>query len=350
MKNTHLNHVEDLIILEGFDGACKAINTLNNLRKHKITTKVDGSPSFIIGIDPFDGIFFVATKSLFNKIPILFKSIEEIETEKNEKLRPILKELYIHFNNLLSGVYQGDFLFSKTDLKEITIDNKLYTVFHPNTLAYAVNEKISANIGVVFHTKYTGDSIETLTANQLIDQSHLKQDNVWLFDTKTVYTDNLEIGLKIPDSDWLLNEPTLQNYALMFINSIVKQYDNFDQLNSDMFIDFLKLKYKQLISTKKTEPTIKKYESELAVLIDLISSSNINHIFNFVSKLSAFKNRIIETLDLNQQINSFYIDATCYHKTGPEGYVVSTKTCLVKLVNRFKFSKLNFSSEIKRGW
>ena len=74
-KNTHMEHVEDLIFNEGVTGTRKAINFLRDLRdmlagnaKSKVTATVkwDGAPAIFAGTDPSDGKFFVATKGIFN--------------------------------------------------------------------------------------------------------------------------------------------------------------------------------------------------------------------------------------------------------------------------------------------
>ena len=72
-KNVHLEHVEDLVYNEGYVGAQKALNYMENLRKMfaigegspvKVTVKWDGAPAIICGTDPADGKFFVGTKSV----------------------------------------------------------------------------------------------------------------------------------------------------------------------------------------------------------------------------------------------------------------------------------------------
>ena len=87
-KNTHMEHVEDLIFNEGVTGTRKAINFIRDLRnmlagnaKSKVTATVkwDGSPAIFAGIDPRDGKFFVAKKGLFNKNPEVYKTNGDID-------------------------------------------------------------------------------------------------------------------------------------------------------------------------------------------------------------------------------------------------------------------------------
>ena len=76
-KNTHLEHLEDDIFNDGYSGALNGINFLNSLvdmlttgkggNNTKVTVKWDGAPAVICGTDPESDMFFVGTKSVFNK-------------------------------------------------------------------------------------------------------------------------------------------------------------------------------------------------------------------------------------------------------------------------------------------
>ena len=87
-KNLHLEHLEDEIINNGVAGGRAAINFLQSLRDMlsgsarssvNMTVKWDGAPAIFAGIDPSDGKFFVAKKSVFNEKPLLYKSVKEIQ-------------------------------------------------------------------------------------------------------------------------------------------------------------------------------------------------------------------------------------------------------------------------------
>ena len=62
-----------------------------------MTVKWDGAPAIFAGIDPDDGKFFVAKKSVFNVNPKLYKSNEEIDEDLsgtlNSKFKVVLSEL-----------------------------------------------------------------------------------------------------------------------------------------------------------------------------------------------------------------------------------------------------------------
>ena len=73
------------------------------------------------------------------------------------------------------SVYQGDFLFSQEDLQMQNIEGEDLITFKPNTITYAIpahsglGQRIKqAKIGVIFHTKYTGISLQNLKRNSVL--------------------------------------------------------------------------------------------------------------------------------------------------------------------------------------
>ena len=178
-KNLHLEHLEDEILNYGVDGGRAAINFLRSLRDMlagssrssvNMTVKWDGAPAIFAGIDPEDGKFFVAKKSVFNVDPKLYKSNEEIDADLsgtlNDKFKVALQEL----SKLgIKGVLQGDLMFTD-DVETSKIDGKSYYTFQPNTIVYAVpmdsdlGKTINrAKIGIVWHTTYTGDTLQDMS-------------------------------------------------------------------------------------------------------------------------------------------------------------------------------------------
>ena len=82
----HLTHIEDAILLNGSAGIKLATDYMqkvvdsmsSNDASYCVTTKFDGSPALVTGINPENGKFFVGTKSVFNKIIKLAKVILKI--------------------------------------------------------------------------------------------------------------------------------------------------------------------------------------------------------------------------------------------------------------------------------
>ena len=202
-----MEHLEDEIINNGVKGATTAIEFLASLKamlsggksKTNITVKWDGAPAVFAGVNPENGEFFVATKSLFNKTPKINYTVADIDANHgsggpSDKLKVALKYLP---DLGMESIYQGDIMFSKGDLKKTTIDGNSYLTFGPNTITYAVPEDSDlasqmrrSHMGVVWHTKYTGNTIDSLSASFGVDSNiFTKTKNVW-FDDAYVNTAN----------------------------------------------------------------------------------------------------------------------------------------------------------------
>jgi hypothetical protein len=76
--NTHLTHLEELVLTQGPKGfemakrfLLQLLETLKGNSKSSVQTSVkwDGAPAIFAGINPENGKFFVGTKSIFNKVP-----------------------------------------------------------------------------------------------------------------------------------------------------------------------------------------------------------------------------------------------------------------------------------------
>ena len=190
-KNLHLEHLEDEIINFGVDGGRAAINFLRSLRDMlagasrssvNMTVKWDGAPAIFAGIDPSDGKFFVAKKSVFNVNPKLYKTEKEIDDDLSGTLNSKFKVALSEFSKLgIQGVLQGDLLWTD-DIETETIDNQKYYTFQPNTIVYAapVNSDLGrtfarSKIGIVWHTTYKGKELQDMTASFGADISKLKR-------------------------------------------------------------------------------------------------------------------------------------------------------------------------------
>ena len=77
-------------------------------------TKWDGAPSVVCGTDPQTGMFFVGTKSVFNKNdPKFCYSEEQIDGWYEGDLAEKLKFSLRYFSTAdIQGVVQGDLLFT----------------------------------------------------------------------------------------------------------------------------------------------------------------------------------------------------------------------------------------------
>ena len=219
-KNVHLEHLEDLIFNKGYAGAVEAVNYVESLRgmlaegtgtTTKLTVKWDGSPAVICGIDPADGKFFVGTKSVFAKAnPRRCKKDADVDAFYADKpeLADMLKSALHYLPKLgIGGVVQGDLMFTPGKVTTVNVNGEDCYVFTPNTITYAVpvnshlGQRIAqAKLGIIFHTSYEGDSIDTMTAKFGVNVSAYNQTNDVWFDDAT-YKDYTGIASLTPSEN-----------------------------------------------------------------------------------------------------------------------------------------------------
>ena len=145
----HLEHLEDEMLNYGVEGCKAAVGFLQELRKMLgcdnstgyMQTKWDGAPSIVCGKDPANGLFFVGTKSVFNKTEpkICYTESDVDRFEYKGDLAEKLKMSLQYFRNLgITGVIQGDLMFTASTVKKENVHGeKLYT-FRPNTITYGI--------------------------------------------------------------------------------------------------------------------------------------------------------------------------------------------------------------------
>ncbi len=390
-KNTHMTHIEDKVLYGGVDGTRQAIFALRSLRdmlagssKGKVSVKWDGAPAVFCGIDPSDGKFFVAKKGRFNKNPKVYKTDADIDADTSGDLNAKLKDALRYLPELgIKGVIQGDFLFGKGDVSTKTIDGEKYSVFHPNTIAYAVpydqaKEVRSAKIGIVWHTTYTGSEFESMKASYGVDVSKLKKSkNVWSQDamlrdvtkatmserdTKEVNKLLTQIGPLFKQTSGttlrtLENTPNLAQAIETYNNSFVRAGallpDSRKHVNG--LISNRQAYYKKEIASKKSQRGkdnwIAKMKDEMEFFSDT-NKANLVKMFELQKLIVLVKLKLINSLDKLKSIDTFVKTSNGYKVTGEEGYVAidTLGGDAVKLVDRMEFSYNNFSSDILKGW
>jgi len=396
-KNTHLEHLEDEILNSGVQGARQAINFLRSIRDMlaghskspvNITVKFDGAPAVFAGIDPSDGKFFVAKKGIFNKNPKVYKTNADIDADTSGDLNTKLKLALAELPNLgIKGVIQGDFLYAKEDLKEVNIGDEPYITFHPNTIVYAVpkdselaKEILGSKIGVVWHTRYRGDSFESMSASfgEEIASGLKKVKSVWSVDA--VYKDvsgsatftaeeTAEVTAILSRAGKLFNtikKGTFNSIAenddrlvrmKAFINSKIRQGERIRNTTSfvnDM-ISTMNSYYDGEIDKKKTEAgkkTATAKKDEVMSYFNKTPKSQIVALFDLYNHIIDAKHMIIRKLDKAKRIGTFLKTSDGYKVTEQEGFVAIDQLGknAVKLVDRLEFSKANFSAEYIKGW
>ena len=396
-KNTHMTHIEDLVLDGGVKGARQAILALRSLRDMlsgntkapvDVTVKWDGAPAVFAGIDPTDSQFFVAKKGIFAKNPKVYKNHDDIDADTTGDLN---KKLKLAFDNLkdlgITDVIQGDFMFEKGDLKTEKIDGVQHIVFHPNTIAYAVPKTSAlgkqinaAKIGIVWHTSYSGGSFENMTAEFGTEiASKLKQSkNVWMVDatlrdlsgTATLTKeDTLEISKKLSDAGRIfqkIKSSTLKEIENnKELNLVLNVYNNLKvrkgqritdtKKHANGLIQFVTDRYAKEIDKRSTErgkllQTTKR--DELLSFFSRNNVKNLKNIFDLQNLIVDSKLIIINKLNKLSKIDTFVKTKSGFKVTGVEGFVAIDRTegGAVKLVDRLEFSTNNFSKDIIKGW
>ena len=396
-KNVHMEHIEDSILNGGVNGARQAINYLRSLRDMlagnaprsvKVTVKWDGAPAIFAGKDPSDGKFFVAKKGVFNKNPKVYKTDADIDADTDGDLNAKLKEALKYLPALgIEGVVQGDFLYSKKDIKTVEIDGESYITFHPNTIVYAIPAKselaktiLASNIGVVWHTVYRGATFETMSASfgEEIASDLTKSRNVWAVDAsykdasgtatfnKRETTKITKILSDAGKSFQKIKPETLNNISNNpeflirmkgFINVKVKAGEKIKDPNTfvKQMVDWIYDYYQKDIDKLKTERGKKNKAAKRTEVMSYFSNTpktQIVEMFKMYNLLVDAKHMIIDKLDTAKRIGTFLQTADGYKVTPQEGFVAIDRfgKNAVKLVDRMQFSQANFSPEYIKGW
>ena len=386
-----MTHIEDKVLYGGVDGTRQAINALRGLRdmlagtsKGNVSVKWDGAPAVFCGTDPSDGKFFVAKKGIFNKNPKVYKTNADIDDDTSGDLNAKLKEALRYLPELgIKGVIQGDFLFGNGDVSTKNIDGQKYTVFHPNTIAYAVPYEQSksvrdAKIGIVWHTTYKGSTFETMSASYGVDVSKLKKSkNVWSQDAMlrdvthaTMSKRETEEVTKIlSNAGKLFNQISattlrtlqanpklaqpIETYNNTFVRAGALLPDSKKHVNG--LISNRQAYYKKEIESKKSQRGKDAWIAKMKDEMEFFSDDNrasLEKMFDLQKTLVLAKLKLINSLDKLKTIDTFVKTKDGYKVTGEEGYVAIDKLGgdAVKLVDRMEFSYNNFSSDILKGW
>ena len=392
-KNTHMTHIEELIFLKGVQGTRQAIEFLRDVRnalvsntksRVNITVKWDGAPAIFAGTDPSDGKFFVAKKGIFNKNPKVYKSESEIDVggELGEKF----KTAFRNFKDLgIKGVIQGDLMFTN-DVKSENIQDKSYLTFQPNTIVYAVEKDSAlgkmiskAEIGIVWHTSYTGNSFEDMKAKfgTPIVPKLKKSTKVWMDDatyrdvsgTATFTSDESkkvtsllsDAGSKfrrIParDINDISNNEEFSKLFTTFNNTYVRAGTPFPipKRHIKQFFNWMRARLKKEQSKVKTLATKNKLQLKNNELIQFAirKDGTLQNLLSLMNDIVDAKRMIIDKLNQANRMPMFLRTVNGFKITDQEGFVAidKLKGGAVKLVNRLEFSKANFSPDVLKGW
>ena len=302
MQLKHIEHPEDSILT----GDLSVLNWF--ITESKISLKIDGTPSIVWGTNPESGKFFVGTKSVFNKIKKkINESIEDIE--RNHPDKDLQDKLKACFHNLprTGKIYQGDFIgFGGDDW------------YKPNTIGYLFPHKINHNIIVAPHTVYDvlGNTLLDTVAKPLEHTLFSNYDNVLFVQCNSQYNITDEIREYLAFAKQMAQMVDFVTVAKS--NTIKKTINHCIRVGNDFT------------------------EKELGIISDVHNVDiNLMRLWKLVKNikedaLSVCTNDAwFTTYDDNDEIDG-------------EGYVMWNKYGTFKLVNREKFSRLNFLSS--KSW
>ena len=384
-----MEHLEDEVLNGGVEGTRGAINFLQGLRDMlagssassvDVTVKWDGAPAVFAGTNPENGQFFVGTKGVFAKNAKINYTDTDIDNNHSgglaSKLKVALKELSkVNIN----GVLQGDMMYTSDDLQKETIDGEPYITFQPNTIVYAIPVKsklaakiLSSNMGIVWHTTYSGSTMEDMTASFGVSSGAFSESSsVWQADASfkdhsgsaTMTSTETDSVTKILsqagklfrqiDSNTLAmvaGDPTPKELIKTYNNKMVREGQKISnpKRHTQGVIKFVYDKLKADVDKVKRENTKKEKQRKMDLYVDFFRkhSSDLVKIFALQNFLIDAKLLIVRKLEQVKSIKTLMKTSTGFKVTAPEGFVAidKLKGGAVKLVDRMEFSMQNFNA------
>jgi hypothetical protein len=388
-KRTHLEHIEDIILYDGYQGGQAVVEyfralllTLKGTSSEavKVSVKWDGAPAVVCGVNPDNDRFFVGTKSVFAKnAKINYTKRDIARNHGTDDLGQKLLKCLVHLKKLaIRGVYQGDLLFTDEDITRKNIDGKPNLTFTPNTITYAVPEAsdlgrqiVRAKVGIIFHTTYVGDTLADMNAQAGADVENFVRSNDVFFDNAT-YKD-VSGSAKFTDDEtqyFLQQIDTLENllqrvprnlaalfagnqdfvpYFQMYINAMVKQGEL--PTNSVQFLKgfqkFYADRMQQQIAGLKAQKALQMRQDKIKQMPQFLNKlkAPLQNMLGFYKQVQLMKAIVLKKMNQAQAIGSFQQTDSGLEVTEPEGFVAVDKSGnAVKLVDRLGFSRRNLTA------
>lgn len=388
-KNTHLEHLEDLVFNSGYAGAMAALDYVESLRNMlaegtgtttKLTVKWDGSPAIICGIDPTDSKFFVGTKAVFSKSnPRLCKTPKDVQAFYGDQpdLATVLTSALQYLKKLnIGGVVQGDLMFTPGKVTTVNVNDEDCYVFTPNTITYAVpvNSQLgqhvsAAKIGIIFHTTYSGaDTVGEMTAKFGVNVAGFtKTKDVW-FDDATYKdytgvasltpTENSKISALLTSTHNTIEKIGQQRFDIVLADKefgrMIKPYINkmirsgSHAVEPTVFLkDFIAhyndemMKDIDVVTDRAAQNRVAKIKAREQWIAD--NSNSLIGVLATYKRLIELKALLLHKLQQVESIGTFQKTNDGYKVTAPEGFVaIGHDGGAVKLVDRLAFSRINF--------
>ena len=391
-KRTHLEHIEDIIITDGYEGGKAVLEYFKGLlltlkgtssEAMSVSVKWDGAPAVICGTNPDNGRFFVGTKSVFAKnAKINYTKNDIASNHGTDDLGQKLLKCLVHLKKLnIQGVVQGDLLFTDEDVIRKNIGGKPHLTFTPNTITYAVPEDSDlskqidrAKVGIIFHTTYTGESLADMNAQGGADVTGFTKSNDVFFDNATYkdvsgsakFTDaeTKQFYNGIEKLEGLLNNvprnlssvlgqnqdfiPTFQ----LYINAMVKQGQLPTNVNQFLqgFRKFYADRMQQQIAGLRAQKALQLRQDKMKQMPVFLNRAKkpLQAMLTFYKAVQQMKAFILKKMNQAMAIGSFSQTDSGLEVTEPEGFVAVDKSGnAVKLVDRLGFSRRNLTAVSK---
>ena len=393
-KRTHLEHIEDLVITNGFEGGKSVVEYFKGLlvtlqgtssEAVAVSVKWDGAPAVVCGTNPDNGKFFVGTKSVFaQNAKINYTKKDIARNHGTDDLGQKLLKCLVHLQKLnIQEVIQGDLLFTDNDITRKNIKGKPHITFTPNTITYAVEEQSelgkqidAAKLGIIFHTTYNGDTLADMIASGGANVESLSKNPDVFFDNATYkdvsgsakFTaketaqfmngiDKLESLLtNVPRNltDQLGQNNDFVGYFQMYINAMVKDGKLPTNINEYLrgFKEFYNARMQQQIAGLKAQKALALRQDKMKQMPQFLARVRkpLQAMLTFYKAVQTMKGFVLNKMNQAMAIGSFAQTDNGLEVTDPEGFVAVDKTGnAVKLVDRLGFSRRNLTAIKKFG-
>tara|TARA_R110000851_G_scaffold11053_7_gene39157 strand:- start:402 stop:2309 length:1908 start_codon:yes stop_codon:yes gene_type:complete len=391
----HIDHLEENILNKGKQGVIEAISQIESSiayfvdeSDYKISTKFDGAPAIVAGLDT-NGKFFVASKSAFAKNPkINYTDQDIIDNHGTGGLADKLKLALRYLPSLnIKGIYQMDYMFDpqmKIQETPQTIDGVVnenrFTTFTPNTIKYAVTENSpygdeinKAKIGVAIHIEYmVQNGILKVKKYTSAPEEFSPSSTVFVFNVLANKPKNAKSSfsklllkdvqkkknqvLKLADK---VDFSSLDDYTALlktYINSEIRagRFLEDTSISTEEFVNWISGKFVKDIEKLKSEKGKEKKTAQMRNTLSALKKlrPSIKNAFEITKIIANLKNNLIKIFNeitQNDLLGTYLEDAPGeWQTTAPEGFALSRVDAdgaqITKLVDRGEFSAANFGT------
>jgi len=383
--NSHQTHWEDLVLLgaDGLDELNDKIEKFiarldNHATGINLTTKIDGAPA-VVCWSKFEDYpdNSICLKSFLTSNKNCISTEEEIEDRYGDRPNMAVKLKYcleIAKHIPQGEAWQGDCLYSSSDLNKVEIGGTEYLTFHPNKIVYAFSENNpsyhtieDSSFGICFHTIYKGN-LEHKTQSFSVDATRLSDlpDGIYVMspslnvpqdsslynidEVKKEYEElkSLENKLRVPEYEELCNNSKIMGFWNTFENHAISD-NKTTKINPETFYD----EFKDWVKSKV--PQNRNFEKNLNTYYEFIDN-NKELIYDMVACL----NKAVDIkMNLWGGLKQAKQDYSTFYKHREQGYIPASMEGvaysdadgnIVKIVDRSSFSNVNRDSNYMSGF